>query len=425
MRRALTITLLVLCTFLTANIRPALSSRTPGQQTPRRPINDSDDPPLPAGSRDPVQEDLPGTDFVYPRGVRPSPGDVDADGIPDAEEQRILDKFAPTFKHDARETHFPAVIEDYLPQVALVFRHKGCADHAVLGMGQVNPRSLLRQVHPVGCSHQGGSLASNAPLKGEEFFYMSLATCTRWTTECQRQARDECAGSNDPQCQANAMIECQREFRRRERELIRRGETNDPLLMCEDVGILRGFADLNRIRAYAAVRPSGSVRNGYNIYVKVFYPVSAQTGGFLFNFVCCFGEHAADWEGVSMQVTREGELVGVTYNAHGKKTWVPAAQVPRDADGVRPLVFVAAQSHAMYFKAGEDGRGPLKPTDYHNGNGFQFTTRGHILNVGRVGFPFPGFEWTEYRGPWGQDWDPASLPILGDIEGASPKTPNF
>ena len=37
----------------------------------------------------------------------------------------------------------------------------------------------------------------------------------------------------------------------------------------------------------------------------------------------------------------------------------------------------------------------------------------------------PGFEWTEYRGPWGQDWDPTTLPIIGDVEGASPKTPTF
>jgi hypothetical protein len=292
-------------------------------------------------------------------------------------------------------------------------------------MGQVNKRSLLRQVHPAGCRHQGGSLASNAPLKGDEFFYMVLSTCTKWTTGCQRTARDDCAGNPDPKCEADAFIQCLREYRRQEREMIKRGETNDPEVMCEDIGILRGFADLDRIRAYAAVRPSGFVRDGYNIYVRVFYPVSAQTGGFLFNLVCCFGEHAADWEGVSMHVTRQGELVGVQYNVHGEKTWVPAAQVLRDADGIRPLVFVAAQSHAMYSRAGEDGRGVLKPTDYHNGNGFAFPTRGRILNVGRTGRPMPGFEWTEYRGPWGQDWDPMTLPIIGDVEGASPKTPTF
>ncbi|HEV2762687.1 MAG TPA: Vps62-related protein [Pyrinomonadaceae bacterium] len=424
MKRLSTVTLATLLSLLTLGFHPAAGHHAASPQRPPRPIRDSDDPPGPIGRINVEIDHTPGTEYVYPVGLRPTPQDVDADGIPDAVEQQMLDKFAPTFAHDSRETHYPAAIEDYLPQVALMFRHKGCDDHVVLGLGQVNTRSLLRQTHPVGCQHTAGSRASNAPIKGEEFFYMFLSTCTRWTTHCQREARDNCAGNPDPKCQTTEFIQCIREQRRLERELIRRGETLDPGVVCEDIGILRGYQDLNRLRAYAAVRPSGFVRNGYNIFVRVFYPVSALEGSFL-GLVGPFGKHAADWEGVSMHVTGAGELVGVTYNAHGEKTFVPAAQVVRDpADNVRPLVFVAAKSHAMYPTRGQHARNLVEPTDYHYGDRFIFPTRGRILNVGRTGRAFPGFEWTEYAGPWGEDWNPSD--ILGiKLEGASPKTPTF
>jgi hypothetical protein len=299
----------------------------------------------------------------------------------------------------------------------------------------------VRQVHPTLCDHKGRSAASNAPpprvgnpLFRQEFYYLSLSTCIRWSTECQRQAENDCRGNPDPACRSRALAECHREFMRRQREAIRRGETIGAGEMCEDVGISRGFEREDRIEAYASVRPSKKADGAYEIMVKVLYPQNTlQSLG--------FGYHAGDWEGVDIHVTSDERVFYVTYYQHaGKQVLLRSATDPgagwrggnpKDPRRIAPdfegdthlVVYVAAKSHASYPKDGTDGRGPL-PADHHNGDDFVFRTQGRIVNVGRRERPSPGSEWIEFRGYWGQDWDPATALFI-DLEGASPPTPRF
>jgi hypothetical protein len=372
--------------------------------------------------------------------ARPSATDRDADDIPDDLEQRLLDKFAPVFMYDKNENVFPIKVADYVGQVFLTFAHRGCEDHPVLSIGEVSLRSLLRQVHPVGCGHRFGSAASNAPPPRigpfSEFYYMSLSTCVRWSTACQRQAEDDCRGNPDPACSRAALIACHTEFMRLQREAIKRGDTLDPGELCEDVGISRGFDREDRVEAYASVRKSERLAGAYEIFVKLFYPQNTMES-------LGFGYHVGDWEGVSIHVTRDERAFYITYPQHeGKQvalrsptdprgTWGSLAIrkrdrfVPKFEGGTHLVVFVAAKSHASYPLSGTDGRGVLLPADHHNGNNrFVFRTQGRIVNVGRTGRPFPGSEWIEYRGYWGQDWDPANV-LFVNLEGASPPTPEF
>jgi hypothetical protein len=405
-------------------------------QAQQRPGRDVDDPVLPGGQRAAraIEE------YSYPPN-RPAVNDRDGDGITDDLEQRLLDKFAPIFKYDTTENVFPLKVGDFLGQSFLIFRHDGCEDHTALSIGALNLRSLVRQVHPTGCDHRGRSAASNAPpprvgnpIFRQEFYYLSLSTCIRWSTECQRQAEDDCRGNPDPACRTRALIECHREFMRRQREAIRRGDTIDAGEMCEDVGISRGFKREDRIEAYASVRPSKKAAGAYEIMVKVFYPQNTlQAHG--------FGYHAGDWEGVDIHVTRDERAFLVTYYQHEGK--VVAARSPTDPsvpwlgiinlhrnfvpdfdNGTHLVVYVAAKSHASYPTSGSDGRGILLPSDHHRGDDFVFRTQGRIVNVGRTERPSPGSEWIEFRGYWGQDWDPATLLVV-DLEGASPPTPRF
>jgi hypothetical protein len=402
----------------------------------RQPGRDVDDPVLAPGRR--VARAAAEQYDYTPR--RPSDGDRDADGIADDLEQLLLDKFAPIFKYDMNENVYPLKVSDYLGQAFLIFRHDDCEDHAVLSIGELNLRSLVRQVHPLRCDHRGGSAASNAPPPRPrpwwaEFYYLSFSTCVRWSTACQRQAEDDCRGSPDPACLRRVLIECHREFMRRQREAIRRGETVDAGEQCEDVGVSRGFNREDRVEAYAAVRPSKRAAGAYEIMVRVFYPQNTlQAHG--------FGYHVGDWEGVNIHVTRDERAFRVTYHQHeGEETVVRSPTNPRVGwerlgsihrrrlapefdSGTHLVVYVAAKSHASYPEPDTSGRGAL-PADHHNGdNRFVFRTQGRIINVGRTERPSPGSEWIEYRGYWGQDWDPATLLVI-DLEGASPPTPDF
>lgn len=152
-----------------------------------------------------------------------------------------------------------------------------------------------------------------------------------------------------------------------------------------------------------------------------------------------FGYHVGDWEGVSIHVTRDERAFYITYPQHeGKQV---AARSPTDPGSVwealgyrqrfvpqfegdtHLVVYVAAKSHASYPVSGTSGRSVL-PADHHNGdNPFVFHTQGRIINVGRTARPFPGSEWIEYRGYWGQDWDPATA-LFVNLEGASPPPPS-
>ena len=222
---------------------------------------------------------------------------------------------------------------------------------------------------------------------------------------------------------------------RRQREAIRRGETVDAGVRCEDAGVSRGFNREDRVEAYASVRQSRKAAGAYEIMVRVFYPQNTlESFG--------FGYHAGDWEGVNIHVTRDERAFHVTYFQHEGK-WEafrsptdPGARwagfinlhrsfVPEFEGDTHLVVYVAAKSHASYPTRGSDGRGAILPADHHNGdNPFVFRTQGRVVNVGRVERPSPGLEWIEFRGYWGQDWDPATALVV-DLEGASPPTPDF
>lgn len=402
---------------------------------PQQPGRDVDDPALPHGTR--LARAVEAYSYTP---LRPTDTDKDADGIPDELEQRLLNKFAPVFKYDVKENVFPIKVEDYVRQVFLMFAHRGCGDHPVLSIGEVNLRSLLRQVHPIGCDHRGGSAASNAPVPPArpflkpEFYYMMLSTCVRWSTACERQAEADCRGNADPACRKQALIACHRDFMREQREALRRGETIDSGVLCEDTGISRGFDREDKVEAYASVRPSKKQGGAYEIFVKLFYPQNTMEA-------LGFGYHVGDWEGVSIHLTRDERMFFITYFQHeGKQEVFKNPSDPRgawltvghglqrfdpDFEGdTHVVVYVAAKSHASYPRKGTNGRGAL-PADHHNGdNRFVLRTQGRIVNVGRTEHPFPGSEWIEYRGHWGQDWDPATALVI-DLEGASPPTPKF
>jgi hypothetical protein len=95
------------------------------------------------------------------------------------------------------------------------------------------------------------------------------------------------------------------------------------------------------------------------------------------------GRHWGDWEMVSLLVDNTSQSVVATgMSHHGDVLWVQYAHVEKHANGVRPLVFSALNSHAHYQYAGEHHyavmfkAGPIKATTY------DLTSHGALVIVG-------------------------------------------
>lgn len=388
-----------------------LSSPSFAQEPRNLPIlGDEDEPRRPAGPR---RELEPPTVPV----IRPTAADKDADGLDDALEERLLQKFAPVFRFDSREDTFPSTVEDFLAQSVLMFSHVGCRDHIVLGPGELSTRSLVRQTHNFSCDHSRGSTSSTTPIRPYasfrvEFFYIDLIRCPGHRSLCEQRAASECGA--DAECRRTFVIRC-----------LAGGYVSTWAHPCTDSGITRGVQNVSRLQAYAGVAPSTLVPNAIEIRVRLFYPASTLTKA-------GYGYHEGDFEGAAVHVTRDEQIHTVRYFNHdgAKYTYANPERWfqtrPEIVDGTHVVVYVAAQSHAAYPHAGEAGRGLIKPTDYHRGNHrFSFPTQGRIVNVGSSRYPFPGFGWLEFSGFWGEHFDAASIPIVGEVEGASPKSPSF
>lgn len=72
------------------------------------------------------------------------------------------------------------------------------------------------------------------------------------------------------------------------------------------------------------------------------------------------GVHEGDGEMIQIRLDEDLEPVHATYAKHnggGNRSW---SDVEKTADG-RPIVYVAARSHASYFEAGSNIRAPRPP----------------------------------------------------------------
>jgi hypothetical protein len=120
-----------------------------------------------------------------------------------------------------------------------------------------------------------------------------------------------------------------------------------------------------------------------------------------------FGKHEGDWEMVQVGLGEDGEPRLATYAQHdtGEARGWHELEAVRDADGVRPVVYVAPLSHASYF---EPGTHPYPVgIDHPYGDGPEA-----LLPLDSFG------PWVEWPGRWGN----TERVILGAI-GSGPRSP--
>jgi len=115
------------------------------------------------------------------------------------------------------------------------------------------------------------------------------------------------------------------------------------------------------------------------------------------------GRHAGDWEFVQY-LLRDGRVVRGVYAQHSGGERCAAGAIRTSAGG-RPLVFLAAGSHAAYFRPGVRDRMWPDPNDHADGKGPRIRPR-----LVPVTAEEPA--WMRYPGPWGgarAGWVPGEM----------------
>lgn len=222
------------------------------------------------------------------------PADVDGDGLPDAAEDWIAERWAPELRLPPDDVDWtrPASVDWYLPYVHMRFDHPRCLDHEVLPLGGVTQQNLSRQTHELAegvglCSHTGEVVSSGNDETG--FFLQPPDDAVH-------------AGSSNP-------------------------------------------ADW---RTYVHVKPSASHPGAVDIQYWFFFP---------YNDWVATVNHEADWEHITVVASGDGTLRGVWYANHNGGDWYEPEEVPLTPEG-RPVVYVADGSHASYPVVGTFNHGP-------------------------------------------------------------------
>jgi len=274
------------------------------------------------------------------------PADNDADGIPDAVEDRLMATFGPELRlaPDAVDQTRPASVDWYLPQVKLRFDHPDCPDDSsnLLDVGAITFDNLATLEHHTKsvthfCQHESGdSSLRRSRDKATEFFL---------------QPGD--AGAVHP---------------------------GIPPAQSADW------------RAYVQVRPSSYPAAAYDLQVWFFYA---------YNDFIASANHEGDWEHVTISISGDETVVSVFFATHhdgfrvddmAKLSFVDRHVVGYAADG----------SHATYERAGTFNLGVAGVDDHTYDDGPHWQTWTNFVNLGDVGHISNGQSWAAYGGRWGE-----------------------
>jgi predicted small lipoprotein YifL len=121
----------------------------------------------------------------------PAAGDADGDGIPDADEERLAQRFAPIVYHAPTDPYRPTNVDDFLAATSLGYYDASCGRRRT-NYGVVEAQTLGRHVSPETCNRDGAvSSGGTLSLTKRRTFYLAdlpaaaqrgSAASERWTT---------------------------------------------------------------------------------------------------------------------------------------------------------------------------------------------------------------------------------------------------
>ena len=107
------------------------------------------------------------------------------------------------------------------------------------------------------------------------------------------------------------------------------------------------------------------------------------------------GDHEGDWEMIQVRLSAEGLATEATYAQHEQGERCSWESVERSASG-RPLVYVAYESHASYFWAGDHLIPTFFPYQYDFADGLGESISPSVVEVDAL-----GPQWMQWPGQWG------------------------
>lgn len=269
--------------------------------------------------------------------------DVDGDGIADAWETTLMQRFAPVVRLYPSDEYRPSSAEWYLQRTHMRFHHSDCSDCQILNKGAVTTFNVTTQSHRnksgwPWCSHSGSWQYSDLRTAPSRFFLQI---------------------------------------------------PNDSAEMTTRLG-----APSSNWTCYAHVRwAPGSSQ--YDIQYWLFYPYNG-------NSTAGVGAHEGDWEHVTVRVTNDGAAVSSMYfSAHDREgRWYSANQLLY-ASG-RPVAYSAWHSHASYPWPQTWNRSFPLPADYTADGGPAWDCLASQVNLGERGAALNGKAWLNFSGRWGE-----------------------
>jgi hypothetical protein len=304
--------------------------------------------------------------------------DSDYDGMPDEQEDRLLQKFAPKIYMHPGEKFKLANVDDYLLQTEMRFNRKGgCEDYSVLKPGTNNQMELISQAR---YEHSGVW-----PVCGDS---SNLIRSTDKRTDYDKDG-----------------FFLEHDYSKQDQ--VRAGDMSKA-----------------KIYGHAFTQPNGVIELQY----WFFYAYDEMTG-----YEGIIG-HQGDWEHVRLELQANSEtLQRMNYAAHhdgawkvsNEITWANSAGAESNSYGgdyTHPVVYAAQGKHASYASVGEFavyGIGGLDLAWDRTGRGESFSSwlPGKLVNVGETWAPRNGQHFIRYGGLWGK---------IGQLKDTSgPASPSF
>lgn len=269
--------------------------------------------------------------------------DGDGDGIDDALEYMLGERFAPVYYTHSEEVYMPARPNWFMPRVHMRYEHSDCSDHQILDKGEVNIFTIGEQDHQnvvFPCNHSGEFLHSSGgpPGSSDSHYFLQIP------------------------------------------------DDSDELVTRQ------GIPDATQWSCFTHVQWSPAYPEHYDIQYIFFYAYNGDLGGL-------GGSHEGDWEHVTMRIGADQDTIQAIYfaahNSEGR--WYFPGEFEME-DG-RPVVYSALDSHASYPDEGVHLRFPASDyTDKGTRKNFDFDT----IPLGEYDSPASNQEWLRYNGTWGE-----------------------
>lgn len=115
--------------------------------------------------------------------------------------------------------------------------------------------------------------------------------------------------------------------------------------------------------------------------------------------------HEGDWEMVQVRLDGALQPFRAEYSQHEAGQWREWSDVEKVDGSERPVVYVAAGSHASYFRPGEFELVPYLAWDFADGNGSALSPQVKVIpELEQAG---ETFSWLAFSGRWGEQTDAA------------------